>query len=248
MVKNGLKNNYIVYKHISPSGKIYIGITSVKPEYRWNNGRGYIKNTYFTKAIEKYGWDNFIHEILYINLSKEEAERMEIKLISKYRSNEREFGYNISNGGETIGKHSEESKQKISEARKGKYGKGKHPRAKRVICENIIFDCIKDCAEYYDIKYSTMKNWLSGKDYMPEKFLKMGLRYLDKEKDFKQQTGKKGRGSSKKVVCNEQIFESISACATYYKVSISQMVQWLKGKRKMPDKFKKMGLRYFIEQ
>lgn len=34
-------NSYTVYKHTSPSGKVYIGITKKKPEYRWNHGRGY---------------------------------------------------------------------------------------------------------------------------------------------------------------------------------------------------------------
>ena len=32
---------YTVYKHISPSGKVYIGITKRKPEYRWNKGKSY---------------------------------------------------------------------------------------------------------------------------------------------------------------------------------------------------------------
>lgn len=33
--------SYTVYKHTSPSGKVYIGITCRKPEYRWNHGKGY---------------------------------------------------------------------------------------------------------------------------------------------------------------------------------------------------------------
>ena len=36
---------YYVYKHTSPSGKVYIGITSKHPpERRWANGNGYKKN------------------------------------------------------------------------------------------------------------------------------------------------------------------------------------------------------------
>lgn len=35
---------YTVYKHTSPSGKVYIGITKRKPEYRWNKGKGYRKD------------------------------------------------------------------------------------------------------------------------------------------------------------------------------------------------------------
>lgn len=34
--------NWIVYKHTSPSGKVYIGITNQPANKRWKNGMGYI--------------------------------------------------------------------------------------------------------------------------------------------------------------------------------------------------------------
>ena len=86
--------------HTSPSGKRYVGITKQKPENRWGKGKKYKANPYFTKAIEKYGWDNFKHEVLYEVNDLEEAKRLEIETIAKYRSDEREFGYNISKGGD----------------------------------------------------------------------------------------------------------------------------------------------------
>lgn len=45
-------NNYTVYRHTSPSGKVYIGITKQKPHKRWNSGQ-----PLFERAILKYGWD-----------------------------------------------------------------------------------------------------------------------------------------------------------------------------------------------
>lgn len=108
-------NTYCVYKHISPSNKIYIGITSQKPEYRWRSGNGYRNHLYFYKAIQKYGWDNFQHEILFVNLTKEEAEQKEIELIKKYKSNQKTYGYNIDSGGNSNGKHSDETRKKIKE-------------------------------------------------------------------------------------------------------------------------------------
>ena len=54
------KKIYTVYKHITPSGKVYIGITSIKPDKRWNRGKGYKDNIYFSNAINKYGWDNIL--------------------------------------------------------------------------------------------------------------------------------------------------------------------------------------------
>lgn len=123
-----MKGNYTVYMHTSPSGKRYIGITSKNPIRRWNGGTGYLTNDYFTKSIIKYGWDKFKHEILFTGLTKDEAEQKEIELIAYYRSCERAFGYNIQHGGNSIGKHSEETKRKISIANKGKptWCKGKH--------------------------------------------------------------------------------------------------------------------------
>ena len=114
---------FIVYKHTSPSGKVYIGITSKSVEERWNSGKGYSKNKYFYRAIQKYGWDNFKHKILFENLTKEEACQKEIELIAEYKSNNPEFGYNIASGGEFNSgftfHHTEETKRKIGNASRG---------------------------------------------------------------------------------------------------------------------------------
>lgn len=113
-------NNYSVYKHTFPNGKIYIGITSQKPFSRWDNGRGYEEHQpLMWKAICKYGWDNIKHEILYKNLIKEQAEQKEIKLIALYKSNNSKYGYNCKSGG-CSGTHSKETRAKISKAHKGK--------------------------------------------------------------------------------------------------------------------------------
>lgn len=109
--------SYIVYKHTTPSNKVYIGITSRKPHQRWEGGIGYSHNVYFSSAIKKYGWNNIKHEILFENLTKEEAERKEIELIAYYDSTNRKKGYNISNGGNLTSK---ETREKISKALKGR--------------------------------------------------------------------------------------------------------------------------------
>lgn len=121
--------SYTVYKHTSPSGKIYIGITGRKPRKRFDNGRGYAHCAHMQAAISKYGWENFQHEILQEGLTREEAEDEEKRLIAYYKSNDRRFGYNIAPGGRTS-YMSEEGRQRIAERMKGdqnptiKYG---HP-------------------------------------------------------------------------------------------------------------------------
>lgn len=85
---------YIVYKHTSPTGKIYIGITKNLPNARWNEGAGYETQKKFYKAIQTYGWINFKHEIIAAGLTEPAAKLLESKLILDFRSNEEEFGYN----------------------------------------------------------------------------------------------------------------------------------------------------------
>lgn len=104
---------YTVYKHTSPSGKCYIGITQQEPKLRWLNGNGYAKCPLFFNAIKKYGWENIRHEILQTGLARHEAEAEEVRLIAQYRSNEREYEYNLANGGNAKGKHSADTRRKI---------------------------------------------------------------------------------------------------------------------------------------
>lgn len=112
--------DYCVYCHTNKiNGKKYIGITSQKPEYRWKNGEGYRNNIYFYRAIQKDGWHNFTHEILYTNLNKEDAENLEIRLIEKYETRFNEKGYNIESGGNTKKDIHFETRNKISEKLKG---------------------------------------------------------------------------------------------------------------------------------
>ena len=71
------ERKFVVYKHTSPNGKVYIGITSQKLNRRFRDGKGYYNNKHFYNAIKKYGWDNFSHEVLFDNLTEEEAKLME---------------------------------------------------------------------------------------------------------------------------------------------------------------------------
>lgn len=137
---------YYVYIHTcNDNGKRYVGVTTkLKPEYRWGkNGEGYCQNKHFYSAILKHGWDNFEHEVFEVD-SKEEMYRKEVELISFYHSNDPEYGYNNSSGGESghLGcKHSEEARKKMSKAGKGKpaWNKGKpcSEETKRKIAETL---------------------------------------------------------------------------------------------------------------
>ena len=96
------ENNYCVYMHTNKvNGKKYIGITRQNPKIRWANGQGY-KTQPFYRAIEKYGWDSFKHDILYKELDYKSACEYEINLIKKYNTTDSKYGYNVSDGGEDV--------------------------------------------------------------------------------------------------------------------------------------------------
>ena len=112
---------WFVYQHISPNGKVYVGITSKpRPNDRWESGTGYARCPHFEHAIKKYGWDNIKHEILLTGVSKSEAVYAEKYLIKWYKSHGN--SYNITDGGDGCQgmKLSEETKRKISFGNKGK--------------------------------------------------------------------------------------------------------------------------------
>lgn len=111
---------YTVYKHTCPNGKVYIGITCMNVADRWKcGGKGYRKQ-YFYRAVQKYGWDNIEHSVIAENLTKSEAEDMEVKLIATHHSNNPQFGYNIDNGGKVGDRMSETTKEKLRQINIGK--------------------------------------------------------------------------------------------------------------------------------
>ena len=139
---------YLIYCHVNKiNGKRYVGYTSYinNPNKRWRDGLGYLNSHHkvFEAAIRKYGWDNFEHLILENNLmTLEEAKAREQHWISFYHTYVGDLecnGYNATKGGEgskgrvvsdaereyrrqiKLGtKATEETKRKMSEARKGK--------------------------------------------------------------------------------------------------------------------------------
>lgn len=82
MVNSAKDRKFIVYKHTNKfNDKTYIGITCRSAFKRWGKyGQCYKNNSHFYAAIQKYGWDNFEHEILFTNLSLEEASLKEKRI------------------------------------------------------------------------------------------------------------------------------------------------------------------------
>lgn len=107
---------FTVYMHVSPNGKVYVGITSKPVTVRWGTGgKEYKCNEHFWNAIQKYGWDNFEHRIVATGLSLIDACDMEVSLIAEYKSDDQSFGYNHTSGGNWCSP-SEEIREKLRAA------------------------------------------------------------------------------------------------------------------------------------
>ena len=114
------ENTYSVYCHTNKiNGKKYIGITKRKPELRWKNGTDYKHNPYLYNSILKYGWDGFEHDILFEKLSEDEAKEKERELIYQYNTTDKEFGYNLTGGGDGMFNPCDELRQKMRERQLG---------------------------------------------------------------------------------------------------------------------------------
>lgn len=110
---------YTIYKITSPSGKCYVGLTSLKLSDRWDahctramrNDRKHP----FMAAIRKYGKAAFIKEVLATTGDLATAKALEIEWIARYRSNTAGVGYNVSPGGDydaVTGKQAMQEKMK----------------------------------------------------------------------------------------------------------------------------------------
>lgn len=63
----------------------------------------------------------------------------------------------------------------MSESQKG----SSNSAARKVICDNKIYGCILECADYYGVGYSRMKAWLRGQNAMPQEWIDKGLKYIE---------------------------------------------------------------------
>ena len=122
-----------IYRHwiINDEGieKSYVGQTKNELKKRWENGNGYTRKQdhKMSRAIKKYDWDNFKHEVVLTIECKTEDElifwldQWEMYYIEKYDSYYN--GYNSTLGGGN-GSRCDESKERMSKSQKALYDNG----------------------------------------------------------------------------------------------------------------------------
>lgn len=251
------------------NNKIYIG-QSINIEERWKDHRtDYLRSDVLLyRAMRKYGIENFKFEVLE-ECAVEELDEREIFYINKYNSyicSPNSQGYNMTLGGGGVRGLTlkEESKEKISNTLKELYRdkenhpmygvarseetkrkiseshKGKSYNHKKIICEGIEFNSLKECANYYNVPISSMSGWLRGLANVPQEFIDKKLHYLGEEIKY----NPRKRPLNKEVICEGMVFSSATECAEYYGIKRETMTSWLNGKNKMRQDFVDKGLQY----
>ena len=76
-----MENNYSVYQHVTPDKMYYFGTTQ-NVERRWRNNGAEYKGTALQPYIEKFGWDNIQHIVLFKDQTRENALWIEDFLIT----------------------------------------------------------------------------------------------------------------------------------------------------------------------
>lgn len=97
----GKQVGYCLYAHINPTNDmVYIGL-SKDVDKRWaHKEEGYKHCPKMYNAFKKYGWDHFLHIVMFDELTREEANQREQMWIKFYKKGGK--SYNITDGGEGV--------------------------------------------------------------------------------------------------------------------------------------------------
>lgn len=192
-----------IYRHIRKDKNevFYIGIgTDNKGKYIRAKSKN--RNRYWKRIVDK---TNYEIEILFDNISKEEAIKKEIEFIQLYGRRDQNNGTlcNLTDGGEGAVNMSEEGKSVLRELAKkrvvpeerkqlfSKIFKGSgNPNSSKVINRITleVFGSIMEAAEKYEISRHTLRNNLNGKNcnhsefFYYKDYLEKGIEVLEKER------------------------------------------------------------------
>ena len=107
----------IIYKMTNRiNGKVYIGQTIEGFDRRYRKDFCKLHDGYLKNAINKYGIENFeIIKIFDIAFSKEELDVKEKCWIKIFNSNNKKYGYNLTEGGQNVSTYANKTEEEMKE-------------------------------------------------------------------------------------------------------------------------------------
>jgi group I intron endonuclease len=234
-------NNEIIYGYIYLiknliNGKVCVGQTDRtlakrKWEYHSNFNNNECHNPYLLNAFKKYGWDNFEFTVIDTALNLDELNQKEIFYIKEYHSTDRNFGYNIEEGGNNSSP-SDETLIKMSNAHLGikQSDEWKDKRiAKAGSIEAKKYGKAKTDQEKLELSINSSKFW-QGKKRDEETKKKISQTKLEKGLSNKQKETickkvYKINPSSKEII---KIYSSATEASKIENVNQSTISRWCK--------------------
>lgn len=227
------------------NGKIYFGLTTEEKGFRgrYKSGRWweYTDNDHLRKSAKKYGKENFtVVEQFDIGYSKEELNLLEDLYICMYNTINPNFGYNKRRGGSN-GKLNYTSKQKISEKTKGElnpmYGKKHTEESKQKISQELKGKYSGEKSVHYGKKHSEERRQKQSErqkvSMLGESNPMYGKKHKDETRKLFSQQRKGNTNSAKKVVCinTGEIFNSAKEAAQYFGLVHGSITRVCRGER-----------------
>ena len=116
--------------------KVYVGQTTYKnPRNRWSAHKCDLKrnrcnNQYLQRAWNKHGEEAFQFDVVAEATTQKQLDKLEVQLIAELQTRNPLYGYNLRSGG-ARGKHTEETKRKLSASRNKLYASAKGRKLKQ---------------------------------------------------------------------------------------------------------------------
>ena len=213
------------------NGKMYVGQTQrtfgIRTKQHLNRS-----DTYFDKALAKYGLNNFSYWILDRGSTLEELNEKERYWITEYDCLWPN-GYNLTVGGDGVKgyRHTDEYKRKMSDAMKGKgTGKDNHFYGKRHTIKSI-----KKMSEYQSNRWTVEARKELSESYKGKFVGEDNPFYKKKHKQSSKDKMSKAKDSIKIKVRNidtGEVFESLSLASKTHNVQVAHIKRVCRGQRK----------------
>ena len=241
-----MQKTWVIYKHTlltecEHKGWSYIGQTCMDvPEARWGkNGEGYSSQLFF-RAIEKYGWDSFSHEILEEGIQTleeaNERERFWIDYYHTWINDDLCAGYNVDHGGTGQGLHSQETKNKISKSLLGHTVTDKMREKSRLNALGNKYHLGHKHSEETKEKCRIASTGVKQSDETKTKRTKTINNIYDSEKAHKQ-IRKDGSRLVRRVQCIETGIIYRSLAEAYKQTGVKHILDCCKGRRNIAGGF-----------
>lgn len=159
-----------LYALLFPNEKHYVGQTIDLKARMYNHKKKASSGKYKTpvyNAIRKYGWEN-IKLVKLVRCKVEDVDELERLYITRFKTLERAYGYNLDTGGVLNKNHSHSTRVKISKANRSKSVHTFRTRTKRIAKYTLdgilvaVYESASEAARIHGVAANTISRVARG--------------------------------------------------------------------------------------